>query len=282
MLQSLDPRIRRADLEHAPASGGLMQTRHWKGYAFGFFSFCFMLLTGTELYAQFVPDWPEHTSPGINLHQLAWCDDTSALQWIRSHHLKSFSCISYSFNYPHRIDSTNPNDTIPVFDSSKYSPVADTERWTFSYSGDTLIATNFNRELNATTEIKFDKRNIKREYGNFQKDPGSSDIFHYDSLGRELSYVQYRDNSVETATVAQITDNSNWSSVDYQGTKSVMYWGPSERIDSEIDWQHKTGNNVNNLRLSERIINYFNNRNEIIASQRLQYNDQEPLYIDST
>ncbi len=33
MTTSLDPRIRRADLEHAPASGGLMQNEHWEPFA---------------------------------------------------------------------------------------------------------------------------------------------------------------------------------------------------------------------------------------------------------
>ncbi|MDP4198121.1 MAG: hypothetical protein Q8922_01675 [Bacteroidota bacterium] len=33
MIQSLDPRIRRADLEHSPASGGLEQNEHWETYA---------------------------------------------------------------------------------------------------------------------------------------------------------------------------------------------------------------------------------------------------------
>ena len=33
MTSSLDPRIRRADLEHAPASGGLVQNEHWEPFA---------------------------------------------------------------------------------------------------------------------------------------------------------------------------------------------------------------------------------------------------------
>ena len=33
MLDSLDPRIRRADLEHAPASSGLAQNEHWEPFA---------------------------------------------------------------------------------------------------------------------------------------------------------------------------------------------------------------------------------------------------------
>ncbi len=32
-MDSLDPRIRRADLEHAPASGGLAQNEEWETYA---------------------------------------------------------------------------------------------------------------------------------------------------------------------------------------------------------------------------------------------------------
>ncbi|HEX5315796.1 MAG TPA: hypothetical protein VFX22_04010 [Candidatus Kapabacteria bacterium] len=33
MIQTLDPRIRRADLEHAPASEGLAQSEHWEPFA---------------------------------------------------------------------------------------------------------------------------------------------------------------------------------------------------------------------------------------------------------
>lgn len=33
MTESLDPRIRRADLDHSPASGGLAQSEHWETYA---------------------------------------------------------------------------------------------------------------------------------------------------------------------------------------------------------------------------------------------------------
>jgi ring-1,2-phenylacetyl-CoA epoxidase subunit PaaB len=33
MTSSLDPRIRRADLEHQPASSGLAQNEHWEPYA---------------------------------------------------------------------------------------------------------------------------------------------------------------------------------------------------------------------------------------------------------
>jgi hypothetical protein len=240
------------------------------------------LTAGANVYAQFVPSWPEHTEPGLRFDQLHWCNDTSTVQWIRSHHLKSFTCISYSFNYPHRIDSIDPHDTVPVFDSSKYSPVADTETWTFSYSGDTLIASNFNGFLDATSVIKFDMRNTEREYGSFQKDPVSTDIILYDSLGRELSHVQYRDDTVESATIAKINDSGNWISNDYEGLKSILYWGSSRRIDSEIEWSHESDKYPNELTLSGRIYNYFNERNQIIASQRWEYNDQEPLYIDST
>ncbi len=33
MTDSLDPRIRRADMEHAPSSSGLVQNEHWEPYA---------------------------------------------------------------------------------------------------------------------------------------------------------------------------------------------------------------------------------------------------------
>ncbi|HEY3876150.1 MAG TPA: hypothetical protein VGM92_11795, partial [Candidatus Kapabacteria bacterium] len=205
------------------------------------------------------------------------------LQWIRGHHLKAFSCISFSFNYPQRIDSTNPNDTIPVFDSSKYSPVADTETWTFSYTDDTLIASNFNRDINSTTIMKFDDRNTLRENGNFLQDPRSSDVFLYDSLGRELSYIQSYNDSVVSATIAKIIDSARWSKIDYEDTKSITYWGPAKRIDSEVCWLHETDNHINDLSLYYRVHNYFDKRNHIIASKTTGFHNQDSVFfIDST
>src|ERR1017187_1699253 len=172
-MDSLDPRIRRADLEASPASGGLKQNEHWgMNIYLNFLSVVAMLLTiGTsDIRAQMLDP---HAAVSNMLYSDPECNfgpgvvfrydlSIASLNWIRKHRPKSVF-----------LSGTCGNVKFP--DSLR--------KFTFEYPGDTLMMTAFDG-IGDTMTAKYDRNDTLR-FRLFET-KGLRKTEEYDSRGRGL------------------------------------------------------------------------------------------------